>query len=301
MVAELTRWVTGIGHIVISHIHQNIPIKLNKTYERIGMEIVKDGEAKKMLYQGRILGFLMSFVFFGAILYGVYRMRNRQIRPIAGLTAMEEAVGRAVEVGKPVHECPGGGGLSGEYAQQSTAAIAILGHVARLCASRGARLMVSCHVVQLLPPVTEMVRQSYMREDAQAQYSDDIVTYAVGQQALMAYTMGMFEREKIAANIMVGPYFWEAIVLAEAGGAVGAMQVGGTARQSQLPAFVAACDYLLIGDELYAAAAMISEDKGQIGSIGGQDVVRAVISALLIAGLIAALMGSKLIFSLIGI
>ncbi len=39
-----------------------------------------------------------------------------------------------------------------------------------------------------------------------------------------------------------------------------------------MPFFVAASDYCLIGEELFAAAAYLSKDQVQLGSILGQDV-----------------------------
>jgi hypothetical protein len=164
-----------------------------------------------------------------------------------------------------------------------------------LCASRGAELKVSIGVAHTLPAVEEMIRTSYLSEDKIEEFSPDIIRFVPNQNALMTYTMGMFERERIAANIMVGAYFWEAIVLAEHGGSVGAMQIAGTARQSQLPAFVSSADYLIIGDEMFAAAAYISNDRQQIGNIAGQDIMRAIVSALMIIGLLAALAGSNVI------
>ena len=244
-----------------------------------------------IIYEGKVIGFLLGIIFFLILIYGSKYLTNRKIKPLPGLLAMEEAVGRAVEMGRPVHSCPGGGALTNQYAQQTTAGIAIIGHVAKLCASRGAEYKVSVNVAHTIPAIEEIIRTNYLSEGVIDQFSPDIVRFLPNQNALMAYTMGMFEREKIAANIMVGAYFWEAIVLAEHGGSVGAMQIGGTARQSQLPAFVASCDYLLIGDEMFAAAAMIADDKGQIGNIAGQDLCRYLLTALMTVGMILAVLG----------
>jgi len=98
--------------------------------------------------------------------------------------------------------------------------------------------------------------------------------------------MGIVEREKCAANFLVGPFLAESLVLAEVGARVGAIQIGATATMGQIPFFVASCDYTLIGDELYAAAALASGDRVQIGSIFGQDVVKAALMIVLIAGIV---------------
>ena len=48
--------------------------------------------------------------------------------------------------------------------------------------------------------------------------------------------------------------------------------VAGTAMPAQLPFFVAACDYTLIGEEFFAASAYLSGEPQQLGSLKGQDV-----------------------------
>lgn len=244
-----------------------------------------------IIYEGKVIGFLLGTIFFVIIIYATKYLKGRSIRTIEGLDAIEEAVGRAVEMGRPVHSCPGGGGFNSQYAQQTMAAIGIIGHVAKLCASRGAEYKVSINVAHTLPAVEEIIRTSYLSEGAIEQFSPDIVRFLPNQNALFSYCMGMFEREKIAANIMVGAYFWEAIVIAEHGGSVGAMNIGGTARQSQLPAFVASCDYLIIGDEMFAANAYVTKDEQQIANIAGQDIVRIIIVATMILGALASLVG----------
>lgn len=248
-----------------------------------------------IIYEGKMIGFLLALIFFAVLFYSTKYLKGRTIRSIEGLDAIEEVVGRAVEMGRPVHSCPGGGGFDSQYAQQTIAAIGVIGHVAKLCASKGAELKVSINVAHTLPAVEEMIRTSYLAEGQLEQYSPEMVRFLPNQNALFSYCMGMFDREEIAANIMVGAYFWEAIVLAEHGGSVGAMQIGGTARQSQLPAFVASCDYLIIGDEMFAANAYISQDEQQIANIAGQDYIRIIVLALMVLGTLASLSGIDVI------
>ena len=255
----------------------------------------------EIIYAGKIVGFVLSIGFFAALVYGSNYLRNREIRPIPGLLAIDEAIGRAVEMGRPVHFCPGGGQLIDYTAPQTIAAISLIGYVAGQCAQRGADYIVTINVAHTLPAIEEIIRINYTKHGKAEEYSSDIVRFLPDQVSLFAYDMDMFEREKIAANIMIGAYFWEAIVLAEFGGSVGALQIGGTARQSQLPAFVASCDYLIIGDEMYASAAKISDNPAQIGSIAGQDICRAIVVAIMIIGFISALLGSNAIASFLKI
>ena len=65
-------------------------------------------------------------------------------------------------------------------------------------------------------------------------------------------------RDRPAAHIFMGSFYAESLLLAETGFSTGAIQVAGTANVHQLPFFVVACDYTLIGEELYAASAYLS-------------------------------------------
>ena len=71
---------------------------------------------------------------------------------------------------------------------------------------------------------------------------------------------GMIAREKPGACFLLGSFFAESLLLAEAGNQAGAVQVAGTAMSHQLPFLVAACDHVLIGEEFFAASAYLTGD-----------------------------------------
>jgi hypothetical protein len=98
-------------------------------------------------------------------------------------------------------------------------------------------------------------------------------------------------REKPATIFMLGLFYAESLVLAETGNSVGAIQIAGTAEPSQLPFFVAACDYTLIGEELFVAGAYLSREPRQLGSLKGQDMGKALILLLLLTGIVLQTMG----------
>jgi hypothetical protein len=93
-------------------------------------------------------------------------------------------------------------------------------------------------------------------------------------------------RERVASSFYFGSFFAEALILAETGHHIGALQVAGTPQITQLPFFIAACDYCIIGDEYYAGSAYLSKEPTLLGSLVGQDLGKLVIIAALIAGVI---------------
>jgi hypothetical protein len=66
----------------------------------------------------------------------------------------------------------------------------------------------------------------------------------------------------------------ESLILAETGNSIGAIQIAGTGSPAQIPFFVTACDYTLIGEEFFTASAYLSNKPELVGSIKGQDIVK---------------------------
>ena len=89
----------------------------------------------------------------------------------------------------------------------------------------------------------------------------------------------------------MGSFFAESLILAETGFSTGAIQIAGTANIHQLPFFVAACDYALIGEELYAASAYLSKEPKLLGTLKASDLAKVIIMVLLAAGCIAESLG----------
>jgi len=89
----------------------------------------------------------------------------------------------------------------------------------------------------------------------------------------------------------MGAFFAESLLLAETGNAAGSIQIAGTARPEQLPFFIAACDYTLMGEELYAASAYLSHEPLMLGGLKGQDLMKVLIVALIIIGVVLVTFG----------
>ena len=222
-----------------------------------------------------------------------------KIRSIAGLEAIEEAVGRATEMGRMVHFTPGIAGVTGITAAQTFAGLETLGMVAKLVARYGAKLFVSIRIPIVLPLAEEIVKQAYMAEGAIEAYDEECVQYLSSEQfAYAAAVMGIIQREKAAASILLGAFWAESLMISEAGFHAGAIQIAGSANIHQIPFFVAACDYVLIGEELFAAGAIASGNAVKLGSIAGQDFSKLYVMALIVIGVIGATFGNSFLADL---
>ena len=236
--------------------------------------------------------FLALILFSVAVVYSIYHARRGKeifIRRIPGLEAVDEAIGRSTEMGRPIMYILGLGSVSDVA---TIASMNILSQVARKTADYEMPLRVPCNDPIVLNVVREMVRTAYVNEGRPDAYQeDDIFFLTESQFAYAAGVDGMMIREKPAAIFMQGTFYAESLILAETGNSVGAIQIAGTDSDSQLPFFIAACDYTLIGEELYAASAYLSREPMLIGSLRGQDYGKLIIFGALIVGVILELFG----------
>ena len=202
------------------------------------------------------------------------------MRPIAAIEAMEEAVGRATEMGKPVLYVPG---ISSLDQIDTISGLIILGHVSGMTAEYEANLHVPVCVPIVMETAKEACKESYLKKGRPDLYRDDMVHYVTDDQfAYAAGVNGIMLREKPAAVFFQGKFYAESLILAETGNSIGAIQIAGTGSSSQIPFFVTACDYTLIGEEFYAASAYLSGSPEMLGSIKGQDYIKVVCMVLII-------------------
>ena len=205
------------------------------------------------------------------------------IREIPGIKAMEEAVGRATEMGKPVLFVPG---ILDFNEVETIAGINVLGHVSSLTADYETELNVPVSKSIVMEAAREMCKESYLQAGRPDLYNNDMVYFLADSQfAYAAGINGYMLREKPAACFYQGKFYAESLLLAETGNSIGAIQIAGTGSSSQIPFFVTACDYTLIGEEFLTASAILSNKPDLKGSIRGQDIIKllAIIGMVMVA------------------
>ncbi|HJM47895.1 MAG TPA: DUF6754 domain-containing protein [Candidatus Marinimicrobia bacterium] len=194
------------------------------------------------------------------------------LRKIPGLQALEEAVGRATEMGKSVLFVPG---IMDLDQVETVTGLNLLGHVAEYTAKYETSLNVPVSRAIVMEAGREICKESYLKSGRPDLFYDDMVHYISDEQfAYAAGVNGIMEREKPAACFYLGKFYAESLILAETGNSIGAIQIAGTGSPAQIPFFVTACDYTLIGEEFFTASAYLSNKPELVGSIKGQDIVK---------------------------
>lgn len=248
------------------------------------------GEAIAPFVEPEKLPTLVIILLFAAFMFWAIGKARRgvhiPIRRIAGLDAMDEAIGRATEMGRPVLYVPG---IDEIKEIQTIYSMMILRHVARKTAEFGTDIIVPVRDSVVMTFAEEAVKQGCTDAGHPDAFVADNVRYLSNEQfAYCAGVAGIMTRERPAANVMLGMFFAESLILAETGFATGAIQVAGTAKQHQLPFFVAACDYTIIGEEYYAVTAYLTREPTLVGTIRAGDLTKVLAIAFMVVGVGAA-------------
>ncbi|MDL1936676.1 hypothetical protein FBQ80_14055 [Candidatus Brocadia sp. AMX2] len=260
---------------------------------KITLDTIASASARgNWLHTKKINNFVIMIILSAIILYFIVHARrnpNMFLRKISGLDAVDEALGRATEMGKPVLFVHG---LTGMGSISTIAAISILGRIARKIADYDANLKVVNNDPIVMSVSQEVVKESYLEAGRPDAYnSDNVFLVASEQFPYVAAVGGIMTREKPAANFFVGYFYAEALILAETGASTGAIQIAGTDAYTQLPFFITTCDYTLIGEELYAASAYLSREPMLMGTLRAQDVGKGLLIIILLLGTLLASFG----------
>lgn len=235
--------------------------------------------------------FLVIVVVFCVLVFWYIRRARRGdslfVRKIPGLEAVDEAVGRSTEMGRPVLYVSGLGTLSDVT---TLAALSILGRVAKRTAQYEVPLIVPCTEPLVMTTAQEIVKQSYTEAGRPDLYNEGNIFYLTYDQfGYAAGVDGIMLRDRPGAVFLQGYFYAEALILAETGYAIGAIQIAGTTSTTQLPFFVAACDYTLIGEEMFAASSYLSKEPVMLGTLKAEDVMKVLIVVIFLG---AALLGT---------
>jgi len=247
------------------------------------------------LQRGR--GFELVFVIIvGILTYLFYRYGKRgrewEIRPLEGLEAIFEGIGRGAEMGRPIMVLPGIGDLGDP---QTLAGLTVFGELTQRGAEIGVTTLSCASSSNVIAASEAIARSSYTAAGKEDLYTTgkyirwfggDQFSYAVG-------TAGTILAEKPAMIVFLGYFLMDVVLDAETGARVGAVQIGGTLGNLAYVAMF--CDYLLIGEEIYAASASISKDKMAISTLAGQDWMKIISIGLMVVGVLFMLARSSVI------
>ncbi|MEM3714257.1 MAG: DUF6754 domain-containing protein [Nitrososphaeria archaeon] len=251
------------------------------------------------------LTLLLLIIAFGISYYNIMRAKTGKLpllkRKIPAVDAIEQAVGRATELGRPIIFTPGLSSLETIDAPQTLAGLSILSYVSKLAAKTKTPIFVGVSKATILPLAQEIVKMACLEAGVPEAVETQHVEYLSDQQfAYAAGYIGIMAREKAVSNIFTGTLWAESLIFAESGHAAGCFQIGGTAVWTQMAFIVPTCDFVLLGEELMAAGAILSNEPEQISTIVSHDYLRLIAVAIILAAFALILLNVNVLSYLMG-
>ncbi len=234
-------------------------------------------------------GVLVLLAFAGWMLFRQLTRANNGhrhfIRRIPGIDAIESAVGRCAEQGRPVVFTT----ALTDVGPVLFACLGVLHSIAKRAAQYKLKLLIPQYSPEAMAIVEDTVREAYRAAGRANAFDPQSIVFLSSEQfAFASGYMGLVHRERAGAAFMFGVFAAEALVLAEAGQQVGARQVAASVSPEQVAFFICTCDYTLIGEELFSASAYMSREPVQVAALAAQDRVKLLFGALVICGVLCA-------------
>ena len=132
--------------------------------------------------EGRLVGLLLLILIFVLAVNFMGQAKLPYIRRVPALDAIEDAIGRSTEMGKPVVCSYGLGGF--DY--WTVAGLSILGYVAKICAETDTRLIVptggSSDSYIVREAAVDLVRNAYTAAGRPEAFNEDDMPFLSGEQ-----------------------------------------------------------------------------------------------------------------------
>jgi len=235
-----------------------------------------------------LIGLVLLLLILPILLFLTFRVqagKGGELRSIPGMEGLPELVGRSAETGQSLHVSVGVAGLGGGMTADTWAGLTLLSQMADEAAACDTPLIVTVADATVLPLAQDIVRRAYVRNGNPEGYDPtQVQLIAPNAMAYASGVAGILERESLTANVMVGQFGDEYLLMGETGAQRGLRQVVGTADPGTLPFAYASADETLIGEEIYAGGAYTSKKPIQIASLLAEDWLR----WLVVAGILVA-------------
>ncbi len=242
---------------------------------------------------------VLFIVFLAPFIYFVYRAQLNlamPLRPIAAYEALKQLLARAAEAGQPVHISIGTAGLGQASTADTTAGLYTLEFLADRAAVSAIPPIVTVSDPTALPIAQDQLRRAYQRQGYPEEYDPRQVRLVAPNinGSAVAYAAGVMDvltHERVMANVMVGTFGDEFLLMGETGAQKGLLQAGGTSNPQVLPFVYTSISHPLYGEEIYAAGAYLSAHRTHIGSLLAQDTMRAVLVIVVVLLVLARTAG----------
>ncbi len=217
----------------------------------------------------------------------VRKGRQYPFRPIPAFDVLKSLLMAVAETGRKVHVSLGTGGIGGDQTASVTAGLAVLDYLAEQGASMGISPNVTVADPTALIAAQDVLYRAYVHKGrAKSCRLTDIQFVAPDPTAYATGVQTVLDDERVTANVMVGQFGDEYLLIGETGAQRNLVQVVGSNALDPQPFIAATSEYPLLGEEAFAAGAYLTDQPAQVASLRVQDVLRVLIVVVILAGVL---------------
>lgn len=240
-------------------------------------------------------GIVIIFLFLGSMIFFILirdEEEEQSLRPISAYDRIKEAIGLSVEEGSQLHVSLGRGGFTSFQSASALAGLTMLQEIIKsssVCDYPPVATTGNATISILAQDIIDDTSKAIRIEDYERTSRGELVgltpfSYAVG-------TLTTIRDDRVSANILAGWYGSEATWSTIAGDRQGSLTVAGTAQLPAQAIMYATASEPLIGEELFAAGAYLSDHPAHEASVNTQDVFRWLLVVMIILGIVLKYLG----------
>ena len=220
-------------------------------------------------------------------------------KKIPGLEAINEGIGRAAELGGTCLGTSGGGRTETSGGPQVIAGLSLLGYVTRLAIRNNVPMYIATREADQRVLAEDVLKMAFAAEGKLDQYKPEYNLWFGRGAAYEVGYLGFLETQKVVTTFLLGRFGSEGLLFSEAGARLGCLQIGGTPNTWGAVFLIATCDYVMISDELFAAAAIVTENPIETAALVGSDMLRLLVIGLIGLGIILLNLGSTVLLDIL--
>jgi hypothetical protein len=236
------------------------------------------------------LAALFLLIFVGFIVFFTVRIRGGSrpvLRRIRGFEILKGLMGRAVESGRMLHLSVGVGSMANETTADSLAGLSVLNYLAEQAAQTGVSPTISMADPTVMLYAQNAIRAAYTDNPTEAEEAYRNIRWIAPQPAAYAAgVMNILDLDDAEANVMVGNFGDEYLLMGETAARHEVAHIGGTSDPNTLPFIYASAQETLLGEEIYAAGAYLKRIPAHIGSLVSQDAMRWLVALVICGGIL---------------
>lgn len=217
------------------------------------------------------------------------------IRIMPATLAIEDGIGRALEMGKPVHATLGSDGapLTNQFVSTTIAALALMKHTCKIAAQYGVRTIIHLSSQgESIPLLEGVVKEAYIEAGRpEAFHRGDMHYYGWLTAAFAPGVYESFARDGVGLLLHAGHIITYEFPVLEAARIHNGITIGGTPRWTASYIFAMACDHMFLGEDLLAAGAQVGKNKMLMSGLASEEIWKFITIGLMILGVVLTAVG----------